>query len=51
MDELVLQNQRIGTMNNYEKDTRSGSTAIVFFTAISSVTAIATALLPFALHA
>jgi hypothetical protein len=40
------------TMNSSnETALRSGSAAIILFTALSSVSAIATALLPFVLHA
>jgi len=38
-------------MSSNEKAMRSGSAAIVFFTALSSMTALAAALLPFVLHA
>jgi len=38
-------------MNINESALRSGSAAIVFFTALSSVSAIATALLPFIIAA
>jgi hypothetical protein len=38
------------TMNSQQNAIRSGGAAIVFFTALSSVTAIATALLPFVLQ-
>jgi hypothetical protein len=37
-------------MNDKEKALQSGSAAIVFFTVLSSTTAIATALLPFFLQ-
>jgi len=38
-------------MNSNDYGLRSGSAAIVFFTALSSVSAIATALLPFIINA
>ena len=38
-------------MNSQDLALRSGSAAIVFFTALSSVSAIDTALLPFIIHA
>jgi hypothetical protein len=38
-------------MNTTENAMRSGSAAIIFFAALSSVSAIATALLPFVLYA
>ena len=38
-------------MNSHDLALRSGSVAIVFFTALSSLSAIATALLPFIIHA
>ena len=38
-------------MTANENGLRSGSAAIIFFTALSSVSAIATALLPFVVHA
>jgi hypothetical protein len=37
-------------MSNREKALQSGSAAIIFFTTLSSVTAIAAALLPFVIH-
>jgi hypothetical protein len=37
--------------NNHGNPLRSGSAAIVLFTALSSISAIATALLPFVAHA
>ena len=38
-------------MNSNENALRSGSAAILFFTALSTVSALATALLPFLIHA
>jgi hypothetical protein len=49
--ELVPKKQKGTDMTNNETALRSGSAAIIFFTALSSVSAIATALLPFLVHA
>jgi hypothetical protein len=38
-------------MNSNQNAIRSGGAAIIFFTALSSISAIATALLPFVVHA
>jgi len=38
-------------MRNIETELRSGSAAIMLFTALSSLTALATAFLPFIVHA
>jgi hypothetical protein len=48
--ELVFENRRDKQMTNRQKELLSGSAAIIFFTTLSSVTAVATALLPFALQ-
>jgi len=48
--ELVLNMKGYQKMSNHENSLRSGSLAIIFFTTLSSATAIAAALLPFIIH-
>jgi hypothetical protein len=50
MEELVQKTKGVQKMNSSENALRSGSAAIILFTALSSVSAIATALLPFVIN-
>jgi len=50
MDELVPVNKGRHKMSNKEKSLQSGGAAVVFFTTLSSVGALAAALLPFVIR-
>ena len=50
MDELVPVKPRATQMSNKDKPLQSGSAAVVFFTTLSSMGALAAALLPFVIR-